>query len=96
MCGRKLLMNVAAAQGAGSNLSFKQYVEWLSSKGYVPPGNSDWLDHIRNLGNDANHEIPAIAKEDAAEMLGFLGMLLKFVFEYPAKSKARVVKARGK
>lgn len=80
---RKLLMNVAVSQGGDKNESFKYYVNFLASKGYVPPNASGWVDHIREKGNDATHEIPAIAASDAKDLLTFMEMILKLVFEFP-------------
>jgi DNA-directed RNA polymerase subunit RPC12/RpoP len=53
---RKLLMHVAVSKGAMENQSFIEYVEFLSSKGYVPPDAKVWVDHIRTKGNEANHQ----------------------------------------
>jgi hypothetical protein len=85
MASRKVLMNVAVAQGAVAGKTFKEYVDYLAAKGFVPPGGGDWVNHIRDKGNDANHEIPKMTKEDARELLDFLGMLLKFIYEFPAR-----------
>ena len=82
---RKLLMNIAVAQGAKAGESFVSYVEFLASAGYVPPNGRAWVDHIRSKGNEATHEIQVMAPEDASELIAFAEMLLKFVFEFPAK-----------
>jgi hypothetical protein len=81
---RKLLMNVAVSQGADPNKTFQVYVNYLADKGYVPPNAKPWVDHIREKGNEATHEIPAI-KADAKDMLTFMEMILKLVFEYPQR-----------
>jgi hypothetical protein len=82
---RKLLMNIAVAQGAPENEPFIKYVDYLASNGYVPPNGRGWVDHIRKKGNEANHEIKLMSKQDAEELLSFVEMLLKFVFEFPSK-----------
>lgn len=82
---RKLLMNIAVGKGAAKDLSFLQYVEYLASKGYVPPDGKHWVDHIRSKGNDANHEIALMKGADAEELITFAEMLLKFVYEFPAR-----------
>lgn len=89
MAARKVLMNVAVAEGAEPGKSFREYVDYLVEKGYVPPGGREWVDHIRNKGNEANHEIPTMTKDDARELLDFLGMLLKFVYEFPGRIQAK-------
>jgi len=82
---RKLLMNIAVAQGAKPGESFLFYIEYLANAGYVPPNGRVWVDHIRRKGNEATHEIQVMAGDDAAELIAFSEMLLKFIFEFPAK-----------
>ena len=85
MAIRKLLMNIAVNKGAKPNRDFWEYVDYLDSKGYIPPDNRAWVEHIRLKGNEANHEIKLMSEADAKELISFLGMLLKFVFEFPSK-----------
>lgn len=85
MLARKLLMNVAVGHGAAENLSFVTYVEYLADQGYVPPNGKAWVDRIRSKGNEANHEIRLMSKADAEEILSFVEMLLKFVYEFPSR-----------
>lgn len=80
---RKLLMHVAVANGAPPNLSFMEYVQSLSDKGFVPPNGKQWVDHIRRKGNEANHEIRLMDREEAARLVTFAQMLLRFVYEFP-------------
>ena len=80
---RKLLMNTAVSQGGKENGTFQYYVQYLAEKGYVPPNATPWVNHIRDKGNDATHEIPAISENDAKDLLTFMEMILKLVFEYP-------------
>lgn len=82
---RKLLMNIAVTQGATEGQSFISYVDYLANKGFVPPNGKDWVDHIRKKGNEANHEIPDMMATDAAELISFCEMLLKFIYEFPSK-----------
>lgn len=80
---RKLLAHIAVEQGAKEGLSFLKYVEHLSDKGFIPPNGKHWVDHIRLKGNEANHEIVIMSESDASEIISFVEMLLKFVFEFP-------------
>ena len=80
---RKILMNVAVNLGADQNQKFIDYVNFISEKGYVPPQGKHWVDHIRKKGNEANHEIHLMDKNDAKELLIFTEMLLKFNYEFP-------------
>ena len=47
------------------------------------PDGKEWVDHIRNVGNDANHEIIIMKNETSKELLTFMEMLLKIVYEFP-------------
>jgi len=82
---RKLLMHLAVERGAGQDLSFIKYVEYLAGQGYVPPDGQPWVDHIRKKGNEATHEIVLMSDEDAVELISFVEMLLKFMYEFPAR-----------
>lgn len=82
---RKLLMHIAVAQGAKEGQTFMAYVEYLAAQGYVPPHGKGWVDHIRNKGNEANHEIKLMSKANAEELISFVEMLLKFIYEFPKK-----------
>jgi hypothetical protein len=80
---RKVLMHIGVAEGAAENLSFVAYVQYLDSKGFIPPRGKGWVDHIRNKGNEANHEIVIMSKEDAERLCTFTEMLLRFIYEFP-------------
>lgn len=82
---RKLLMHIAVEQGASTGGSFLSYVEYLAAKGFVPPNGACWVDHIRKKGNEATHEIVLMTESDAEELISFSEMLLKFIYEFPAK-----------
>lgn len=82
---RKLLMHLAVENGAAPDQSFLQYVQYLTDKGFVPPNGKGWVDHIRRKGNEANHEIKILSEQDAKDLITFSEMLLKFVYEFPAK-----------
>lgn len=94
MACRKLIQNIAVSKGAAAGGNYKGYVDWLVENHYVPPGSEKWVDEIRQLGNEANHEIPQISSEDAEEILIFTGGLLKFNYEMRARYEKRA--SRGK
>ena len=81
---RKLLMHVAVSKGANVGLKFIEYVEYLAKNHLIPVWSEDWVDHIREKGNEANHEILIMKKEDAEDLISFSEMLLKLVYEFPA------------
>ncbi|MDI3511354.1 MAG: hypothetical protein PWQ61_2119 [Betaproteobacteria bacterium] len=81
---RKMLMNIAVQQGAAEGLKFIEYVNYISDKGYVPPNGKHWVDHIRKKGNEATHEIAVMTEQDARELISFVEMLLRFIYEFPS------------
>lgn len=80
---RKMLMNIAVAQGAPPGQTFLEYVNYLVAQGFVPPNGRHWVDHIRRRGNEATHEISLMSAQDATELLTFTEMLLRFIYEFP-------------
>ncbi len=87
MACRKILMNIAVAKGAKENLKFVQYVQFLANNNFVPPDGKEWVAHIKDKGNDANHKIEIVSKEDGEELLYFTEMLLTFIYAVPARFK---------
>lgn len=80
---RKMLMNIAVQEKAPEGLKFIQYVEYLADNGYVPPKGKPWVDHIRKKGNEATHQIVVMTQDDAKDLLNFIEMLLRFIYEFP-------------
>ncbi len=85
LCCRKILMHISVSKGAEANKNFTYYVEYLKDKNYIPREAHEWVDHIRRKGNEANHEIIIVKKDDAIELLSFVEMLLKLVYEFPTR-----------
>jgi len=81
---RKMLMNIAVTQGAKEGLRFIEYVSYLSDNGYTPPNGKHWVDHIRKKGNEATHEIAIMNEGDAQELIAFIEMMLRFIYEFPS------------
>lgn len=86
---RKLLMHIAVSKGAKPGESFVSYVDFLADNNYIPPDARPWVDRIRTRGNEANHEIVIMSKDDAEELVTFVEMLLKLIYEFPAAIKKR-------
>lgn len=89
MASRKLLMHIAVEKGAKPNLRLLDYVNYLDENHYTPRDSKDWVDLIREKGNEANHEIKIMTEQDAKDLVNFLEMLLKFIYEYPAKVQSK-------
>ncbi|HHJ3168788.1 TPA: DUF4145 domain-containing protein [Vibrio parahaemolyticus] len=82
---RKLLMNIGVQQGAEEGKAFIFYIDYLAEQGYIPPNGRGWVDHIRQKGNEATHEIILMGKSDCDDLIAFSEMLLKFIYEFPNK-----------
>lgn len=81
---RKLLMHIATDLGADSGLRFIQYVDYLNEHHYAGARSDEWVDQIRQFGNQANHEIRINTKEEAKRNIKFCEMILKLNYEYPS------------
>jgi hypothetical protein len=57
----------------------------LEENHYLPPKGKDWMDHIRDKGNEANHEIVEMKKEAAEMLISFLEMLLTILCDFPSR-----------
>ena len=82
---RKLLMHIAVEEGASPGDNFIKYIDFLVEKEYVSPRSKIWVDQIRQKGNEANHEIRFMTKDEAMDLLSFSEMLLKTIYEFPAR-----------
>ena len=81
MACRKILMNLAVLEKAKENQSFVAYVDYLVTNGFVPPKGREWVSKIRDKGNEATHEIKEMSKDEAADIVKLVEMLLRFNFE---------------
>lgn len=89
LCCRKILMNIAVDLGAEEGENFIDYIKYLKDKNFVPQEANEVLQHIRLKGNNATHKIEIIEKEDAENLIEYIEILLKFVYEFPGKIKAQ-------
>jgi len=88
-------MHIAVSKGAKEGESFVTYVDYLDAKNYLPPDGKTWVDEIRKVGNETNHDIKINSKTESEELISFVEMLLKFIFEFPGKIKSKTAKANG-
>ena len=85
MLARKLLMNVAVDKGADENKAFAYYVDWMDESEWNTTGLKLGLAQIKDKGNEANHEIKEVSREDVEEIFELLTMFLRLVYEFPDK-----------
>lgn len=89
MC-RKLLFHMAVAHGLPPKdgrkraPNFKQALKHLEDKGVITILMRPWVDKIKDVGNEANHEIPRISAEDAMAVAKFTRQLIMLAYELPA------------
>lgn len=84
---RALLMYVAVEQGDQEGKHFTEYVQYLVEKGFVTDAMKPWLDEIRNLGNNATHQITEGDQKQAENVLMFTAELLRHVYELPTLTR---------
>ena len=84
MISRKIISHIAVVEGADEKKNFQYYIDYLDSKGFIPPNGKPWVDQIRIIGNEANHEISLKTQEECKKLIKFIEMLLKFIFEFPS------------
>lgn len=77
-------MHIATDLGADTNLRFVQYVNYLNEHHYAGARSDQWVDQIRQFGNQANHEIRINTKEEAQRIIKFCEMILRLNYEYPS------------
>ena len=89
LASRKMLMHLAVGSGAKPGMTFSQYVSYLDEAHYIPPNGREWVDEIRKRSNEQNHEIVLATREDAAQLLDFIEMLLRFAYEFPTRVRRK-------
>ena len=89
LCCRKIVMHIAVEKGDEPGKSFAAYVDFFEQKHYIPPDGKDRVDRIRQKGNEADHEIRIMSRDDAKDVLKFVEMLLKIMYEYPEERRRK-------
>ncbi len=93
MC-RKILFHIAVEEGlpaqseSGRAPTFKECLNRLRSEGLLTPRQEPWVQNIKDVGNQANHELDPISEEAANRVATFTRQLLVTAYEMPHKMKA--------
>lgn len=87
MCCRKLLMHIAVNCGAKEGQKFIEYVNYLDTNNYIPANCKEWVDIVRNKGNEANHEIIILNEKDAKQLINFIQMIISVIYKMPYQAK---------
>lgn len=89
MC-RKLLFHVAVQHGlpekdsSGRAPNFAKALKHLEDEGVITKLMRPWVDKIKDVGNEANHEIPSTSQEQAMDVAMFTRQLIRLAYELPA------------
>ncbi|MEU0545673.1 DUF4145 domain-containing protein [Nocardia sp. NPDC005978] len=90
MICRKLLMHVAVAHDLpaknekGRAPTFVAALDHLQEEGIVTRPMRKWIDRVKEVGNEANHELTPTTKEQAMDIASFTHQLLRLAYEIPA------------
>ncbi len=79
-------MIVAVNQGvAREGEHFQTCVQKLVDANLIPARALPWVDHIREVGNQAAHHIASVSKEDAVRVMDFTQTVLVLLYENPGR-----------
>ena len=90
MLCRKLLMNIAVDQGAKKNKKFQEYVEYIQEENLVSKNAKELLTEIKDIGNDANHEISQVSEEQANQIIKFINEVIRQIYRVKSLSLRRM------
>ena len=82
---RRLLTHIAVDKGAPEGKRFSAYVEYLTDKNYITPDGKGWVDYIHKKSTEASQEIVKIGQEHALDLISFIEMFLRLIYEFPSR-----------
>lgn len=95
MLCRKLLLHIAVEKGLPDKdnrnraPSYMNAVKYLESAGVITADMREWVDEIKDIGNDANHELNPITEAQATDVATFTEQLLVLAYEMRALRAGR-------
>jgi hypothetical protein len=90
MICRKILFHVAVANGLaaqddkGRAPTYAAAVQHLENEGIITSRMRPWIDRVKDVGNEANHEIAPINADVALDVATFTEQLLRLAYEMDA------------
>jgi len=84
MISRKLLMVCACNEGDTDGKSFASYVNFITHNVLNYPKARDAIDKIRDIGNDANHDVAFVNEGDARLSLQIVYYMLNSIYSLPS------------
>ena len=97
MLCRKLLFHIAVDKGLepsnakGFAPGFKECVNYLETEGVITKNMLGWVDQIKDVGNDANHEVTPVTEQQAMAVGTFTQQLLTLAYALDAMRLAQGV-----
>lgn len=83
MVCRKILMSCACREGAKEGESFAFYVDYIIANVFPLPKAKSTIDAIRQIGNEANHKVAFVTRDDAKRALKIINYLLTSIYSLP-------------
>lgn len=84
MVCRKLLMACACHEGDTDGKNFTDYVDYIINTVLTFPKAKDSIDKIRGIGNEANHKIKFVSRDDARRALSIITYMLTTIYSLPS------------
>jgi hypothetical protein len=84
MVCRKILMNAACHEGAEEDLKFYKYVDYIVDNVLMIPRAKESITAIKDIGNEANHEIKFVSQEGAKRSMMIVTYMLNTIYSLPA------------
>lgn len=83
MVCRKALMACACHEGDTDGKSFTAYVDFIIGSVLTFPKAKDAIDKLRTIGNEANHKIRFVSRDDARRALDVVKYMLNTIYSIP-------------
>lgn len=93
MACRVILSHIAVEKGAKPRDTFSNHIDYLQKAHYIPPEGSELAEYVKGLGNDANHKLVIMDREDAEACITFVESLLRLIYELPGRIPNRAKSA---
>ena len=83
MVCRKVLMATACKEGDKDGKSFAHYVEYITDQVLTFPKAKDAINRIKNIGNEANHDVAIVSPADAHRAMSIVTYMLDAIYSLP-------------
>lgn len=84
MVSRKILMLIAAKEGSQDISNFGKCVDFITNSVLTYPKAKPAIDVIRQIGNEANHQVQFVNETDSRRSLKIVELVLTAVYSLPA------------